>query len=183
MTRYWKLLVVAMAAACGSPDATPSAPLGEIIGRIEIDQDVPEPNCRVLIEGTPRGAKCDLNGQFEIRALDPGKWDLRIIADQVGAPVLVRKITTAANPGLITDVGAIRIAKPGRIGGHIAAPPGVPLPFIVISVPRFGVATSPDPTTLGYLLERVPPGVHEVAFTTATGADVREMITVRPDET
>ena len=180
--RRWLASVVVFVAACGSPEPTQNAPLGEIIGRIEIDQDVPQPGCRVLVEGTPRGALCDQQGQFSLRALDPGKWDLRIIANDADS-IPSRRITTAANGGFITDLGAIRIARPGRIGGHLTVPPGQTAPFAVFSVPGFGVATSLDQQNLAYLLAPVPAGYHDVVLTTDRGDFVQQNVLVHPDGT
>ncbi len=176
-------MVMAVLAACGSPDATHSVPLGEIIGHVTIDDDTALPTCRIFVEGTPRGAACDTDGQFTLRALDPGQWDLRIIDDLAMSPIPSKRVTTAANPGLITDLGAIRIAKPGKIGGHLSVPPGTTAPFTVISVPKYGVTTSPDPTNHGYLLDRVPPGLHDVVLTTDGGSVVQHGVKVFAGET
>src|SRR5262245_55336740 len=86
---------------CGEPETSPEVLLGEVIGRVERDLDLPQEGCTVRVEGTPRAAKCDGNGQFSIRQLDPGKWDLEIIANEQQSFLPSRKITTAANGGFI----------------------------------------------------------------------------------
>ncbi|MBV8762299.1 MAG: thrombospondin type 3 repeat-containing protein [Deltaproteobacteria bacterium] len=177
--RFWSTCVlVVVVAGCGSPKSTQTAPLGELIGRIEIDQDVPQPGCKVYVDGTPREATCDDAGQFDLRGIEPGHVTLRVVANEADSAIPARTVATAANPGFITDLGAVRIAKPGSIGGHVIAPPGVTVPFSVISVPGFSAATSPDPSNLGYVLDHVPPGVHEVVLTTDTGAVIHEPVTV-----
>lgn len=176
--RLWSTCVLWMVVACGSPKSTATAPLGELIGRIEIDQDVPQPGCKVYVDGTPRSATCDDAGQFDLRGVEPGHVNLRIVANEADSAIPSRTVTTAANPGFITDLGAVRIAKPGSVGGHILVPPGTNVPFAVISVPGFSAATSPDPSTLGYVLDHVPAGVHEVVLTTDSGAVIHEPVTV-----
>lgn len=188
--RSWILvsgLVLASAAGggcggCDGPDPTTTTPLGAIIGRVEIDLDVPQPGCRVRVRGTPRAADCDQRGQFEIRLIDPGKWELDIVANQAMSPVPARQLTTAANPGFITDLGAVRIARPGAIGGHVVVPPGTPLPSAIITIPGFAIASAPDPTTRGYVLDRVPAGLHDVVLITAAGDVVHADVVVRPDD-
>jgi sugar lactone lactonase YvrE len=175
-------LMLSGCGGCGEPEDTAEIQLGEVIGRVEIEQDVPQPGCKIHVDGTPRAADCDQNGQFSIRQLDPGKWDLQIVANEQDSRIPARKITTAANGGFITDLGAIRIARPGKIGGHVVSPAGTQVPYAVISIPGFAVATAPDPTNRGYVLERVPAGVHDVVLTTADGDVVKTAVLVRPDE-
>ncbi|HEY5922058.1 MAG TPA: thrombospondin type 3 repeat-containing protein, partial [Kofleriaceae bacterium] len=174
-------LVLGGCGGCGEPEATPEILLGEVIGRVEIEQDVPQAGCKIRVDGTPRAATCDQNGQFTIRQLDPGKWDLQIVANEQDSLIPSRRITTASNPGFITDLGAIRIARPGQIGGHVRAPVGTQIPYAVISIPGFAVATQPDPSNRGYVLQRVPAGVHDVVLTTADGDVIVEKVLVRPD--
>jgi sugar lactone lactonase YvrE len=170
--RWLVVLVVSLlggCGGCGEPDASAEILLGEVIGRVEIDQDIPQPGCKIHVEGTPRAATCDQQGQFTIRQLDAGKWNLQIVANEQDSRIPARKITTASNAGFITDLGAIRIARPGRVGGRVVTPVGTDLPYSVISIPGFAVASAPDPTNNGYLLDRVPAGVHTVVLTTAMG--------------
>src|SRR6185295_3848 len=54
------------------------------------------------------------------------------------------------------------------------------LPFIVITVPEFGAATSVDSQTRGYFLSGVPPGIHDVILTTDAGVAVNADIPVAP---
>jgi hypothetical protein len=185
--RLLGLLVVSLslfAAACGSdsaPPATVTPPPGELIGRIEVAADVPLGSCQVLLEGTPLGSRCDASGQFDIRNVPPGRWDLRVIPDPDGTGLPARRVAAASNSGFVTDIGALRLAPPGSVGGHILSASGTP-PFAVISVPAYGVVTAPNANG-GYLLTGVPPGVHEVVLTTDDGRVIKTNVTVLPTQT
>ncbi|HUQ03134.1 MAG TPA: hypothetical protein VM261_11615 [Kofleriaceae bacterium] len=147
---------------------------GEIIGRVETSADVPSGNCRVLVDNAPLGGRCDGGGQFDIRGLPPGRWDLRVTSDAGPLSLPARRVVAASNSGFITDIGVIRVAQPGQIGGRVigAADPGS-----VIILPAFGVATAPNPNG-GYLLEGVPPGVHDVYLVEPDGTVVHADVTV-----
>ncbi len=182
--RFNALVCLCVVAACGSdavPAATATQPPGELIGRIEVAADVPLGTCQVLLEGTPLGARCDASGQFDIKNVPPGRWDLRIVPDPDGNGLPGRRVAAAANPGFVTDIGALRLAPAGAVGGHILSATGAP-PFAVISVPAYGVVTAPNANG-GYLLTGVPPGVHEVVLTTEDGVAVRANVTVLPSRT
>jgi sugar lactone lactonase YvrE len=177
-------LATAALAACGSsntPAETITPPPGEIIGRIEVAADVPLGNCQVLLEGTPLGSRCDASGQFDIRNVPVGRWDLRVIPDPDGAGLPARRVAAASNAGFVTDIGALRLAPPGSVGGHIHGAAGA-VPFAVISVPAYGVVTAPNANG-GYLLTGVPPGVHEVVLTTDDGRIIKTDVTVLPTQT
>ena len=176
--------VLAVLAGCGgdaAPPATVTPPPGELIGRIEVAADVPLGTCQVLLEGTPLGSRCDASGQFDIRNVPPGRWDLRVIPDPDGKGLPARRIAAAANAGFVTDIGALRLAPAGSVGGHILGGGATP-PFAVISVPAYGVVTSPNANG-GYLLTGVPPGVHEVVLTTDGGRVIKSNVTVLPTQT
>lgn len=169
--------------ACGTPDETVQDPLGELIGRIVLDDDVGASGCMVTLEGSPRGARCDQAGEFAILAVDPGRWVLRVVADraaQTGGLIPDMLVTTAANAGIITPLGNLRVAKPGSLGGHAVVPAGQTPPFTILSIPGYGISTALDPTTFGYLFERVPAGVHDVVLTNDSGSLVVEDVQVRP---
>ena len=55
---------------------------GTISGVILNESDEPLPGANILIQGTSIGATTDINGEFQIRQLDVGKYDLRI--DYIG---------------------------------------------------------------------------------------------------
>src|SRR4051812_10478090 len=105
------IVVLALLAACGENSPSPELPTGELIGRVEIAPDVPTGSCPVLLEGSPLGARCDGAGAFDIRGVIPGRWDLRIVADASTA-LPARRVAAGANPGFVTDLGAIRLAEP-----------------------------------------------------------------------
>lgn len=175
-------MVMVLLSACGDDDgSTPPTQLetpGEIIGRVEVAEDVPLGNCQVLLEGAPLGARCDASGQFDIRNVPPGRWDMRLVPDPDGRGLPARRVAAASNSGFVTDVGALRLAPAGAVGGHIVNAAGAP-PFAIISVPAYGVVTAPNENG-GYLLERVPPGVHDVVLTTDSGLVIKSNVTVLP---
>jgi sugar lactone lactonase YvrE len=177
-------LVALALSACGSNDTpaeTATPPPGEIIGRIEVAADVPLGSCQVLLEGTPLGGRCDASGQFDIRNVPVGRWDLRVIPDPDGNGLPARRVAAASNAGFVTDIGALRLSPPGSVGGHITGMDGA-VPFAVISVPAYGVVTAPNANG-GYLLTGVPPGVHEVVLTTDDGRIIKSNVTVLPTQT
>ena len=167
------LVVVATLVACGDPDETIQVETGELIGRVEISAEVPAGDCLVVLEGSPLGARCDGAGAFDIIGVLPGRWDLRVVADASTA-LPSRRVAAAANPGFVTDLGPIRLALPGAIGGRV-----VGVTEGVIVVPAFGIVTAPNDNG-GYLLEGVPPGVHEVVLISGTQSVSRNGITVLP---
>jgi len=167
------LVVVVALVACGDPDETIQVETGELIGRVEVSADVPAGDCLVVLEGSPLGARCDGAGAFDIVGVLPGRWDLRVVADASTA-LPSRRVAAAANPGFVTDLGAVRLAQPGAIGGRV-----VGVTDGVIVVPAFGIVTAPNDNG-GYLLEGVPPGVHEVVLISGTQSVSRNGITVLP---
>lgn len=170
------VVVVLAIAACGDPEPTSQLPTGELIGRVEIAPDIPTAGCLVLIEGSPLGGPCDGAGAFDIPGVVPGRWDLRIVADAATA-LPSRRVAAAANPGFVTDLGAIRIAEPGAIGGHVlGATDGI------VVVPAFGLVSAPNDNG-GYVIQGVPPGIHEVAFVSDAGTVARGGISVSPGKT
>lgn len=164
---------------CGS-DATPPQPTGEIIGHVEVSADVSAGGCLVVLEGTPLGARCDETGQFDIKNVPVGRWDLRIVTDSEASSIPAKRIAAGANPGLISDLGPVRLAKAGSIGGRVlAGGTGADLAFAVIAIPSVGVVTAPNANG-GFLLTDVSPGTHEVVLITEAGTVVRRDINVLP---
>src|SRR5581483_61530 len=108
-------LSLGLLAACNSATKTAAVQPGEIIGRVEISDGVPASSCQVLLEGAPLGAKCDEDGVFDIKKVPPGRWDLRIITDGAATAIPAKRIAAAANPGIVTDEGALPLAKPGSV--------------------------------------------------------------------
>src|SRR5262245_8354459 len=116
---FWVLAPFVLA-GCGSEVvAKMTAPPGEIIGRVEVSEDVAANGCQVILEGTPLGAKCDETGAFDIKHVPSGRWDLRILTDGGAASLPAKRVAAGANPGLVSDIGAVRLAKAGSIGGHV----------------------------------------------------------------
>lgn len=173
------LALVATLAACGGGGSTRElVQPGDIIGRVEAVDGLPLRGCQVLIEGSPKGALCDDNGEFHIVGVPSGRWELRIMPGP-DDDIPGRRIQVAANPGFVNDIGAVRIAAPGFVGGHIDTA-GATLPFSIVTVPAYGAATSPDSNTLGYLLNGVPPGRHDLLLMTDGGMTIKADIDVAP---
>jgi hypothetical protein len=171
--------ICALSVGCGSSvKVAPPLP-GELIGSVEISADVPATGCQVLLEGTPLGARCDETGTFDVRNVPPGRWDLRLVTDGAANALPARRVAAGSNPGQVTDLGPVRLAKPGSVGGHILN--GAPATTMVIAVPELGVVTAPNDNG-GYLLEGVSPGVHQVVLITDDGTVVKDNITVLPGQ-
>ncbi len=167
-------------AACGGePADVAGVPPGEIIGRVETSADIPASGCRVLLEGSPLGAICDVSGGFDIRSVPPGRWDLRIVSDD---PLSLpgKRLVVGANRGFVTDLGPIRLAQPGSIGGRVLG--GGDLGGVIVALPAYGVVTTPN-ANRGYLLIGAPPGRHDVVAIAADGTVVRAGVDVAPDRT
>lgn len=172
------VLAASVLVACGSdPPASELGEPGEIIGRVEVSEDVPASQCRVLLDGTPLGASCDGVGAFDVVGVLPGRWDLTVIDDsEVGlAP---RRLAAASNPGFVTDLGPIRLAQPGFVGGRVTGGP----PDGIVVIPSYGIVTAPNANG-GYLLAGVPPGVHDVVLITNDGTVARAGVRVLPGKT
>jgi hypothetical protein len=170
--------VLLLAGCNNSVKVAPPQP-GELIGRVEISADVPASSCQVLLEGTPLGAQCDDDGTFDIKNVPPGRWDLRLITDGGATALPAKRIAAASNPGLVSDLGAIQLARPGSVGGHVINTGGMDLSLAVVAVPEVGAVTAPN-TNNGYLLDSVAPGAHEVVLITDAGTVVRADVNVLP---
>ena len=74
-------------------------------------------------------------GQFDIKRIPRGRWNLKIIdtSADAGSRLATRRLAAAVNAGFVTDLGAIRLSCPGQIGGRVM--PGANVPFAIISVP------------------------------------------------
>ncbi len=175
--RAWFVAMGMLAACGGDPPASPLGDPGEIIGRIEISEDVPASQCRVLLEGTPLGAPCDGAGAFDVVGVLPGRWDLTVV-DESDRGLAPRRLVAASNAGFVTDLGAIRLAQPGFIGGRVTGGP----PDGIVVIPTYGVVSAPNANG-GYLLSGVPPGVHDVVLITGDGTVARSGVTVLPGKT
>jgi hypothetical protein len=172
-------LVCLLVAGCGSSVKVAPPQPGELIGSVEISTDVPATGCQILLEGTPLGAQCDDAGGFDIRNVPPGRWDLRLISDGGPTALPAKRLAAASNPGLISDLGAVRLAQPGSIGGHVINTGGMDLSLAVIAVPEVGAVTAPNANG-GFLLDSVAPGVHDVVLITDAGTIVHTNVNVLP---
>jgi sugar lactone lactonase YvrE len=177
-------VAVAAAGCGGSGSSTPPEPTGELIGRVELGPDLPLSSCRVTVEGTPLGSPCDASGEFDIRRIAKGRWNLRIedTSPSVATRLAPRRIAAAVNPGFLTDLGAVQLARPGQIGGHLDTAAGQTIPFAILSVPSYGAVAMANANG-GYLIEGVPPGDHDVVLTTDSGSSSQSGVRVFPDST
>ena len=171
-------LAALLVSGCSSTPKAPPPEPGEIIGRVEVSADVPASSCLVLLEGTPLAGKCDESGQFDLRHVPAGRWDLRIITDGAATALPAKRIAAGSNPGQVSDLGAVRLAQPGSIGGHVLNPGGE-LTLAIVAVPELGVVTAPN-SNGGFLLPGVAPGIHEVDLVTDAGTVVRKDVNVLP---
>jgi hypothetical protein len=172
--------LLAGVSACASTEPLPSPPVaaapGELIGRVETAPGVPARRCRVVLEGAPLGALCDEYGQFDVRNVPAGRWDVRVIVDAGERTPPGQRLTVAANSGYVTDLGALLVPPAGAIGGHILHGSAATVDALV-TVPGTGVVTAPTGNG-GYLLTGVPAGVHDVVLIAADGVTERAAITV-----
>ncbi|MBI3185167.1 MAG: thrombospondin type 3 repeat-containing protein [Myxococcales bacterium] len=166
-------LALLAAAACSSPS---SPPRGGILGRLEVGEGLAASSCRVTVEGSPLGARCDELGAFEVRNVPPGRWNLKLSADDGELPP--RRIPAGANPGLLTDIGSVRIPNPGRIGGKVLGQ-AADWSSLIVAVSGTEAVTQPNENG-GYLLERVPPGVHELVLLWGDKSLLRAGVAVAP---
>jgi hypothetical protein len=184
---YHAWLRAALACACaalGACDAattpkTPPVVPGELIGRVEISEDVPISTCRALLEGTPLGGLCDETGEFDIKRVPPGRWNLRIISDGADDALPTRRIAAGVNASQVTDLGPVRLSKPGSIGGRLRSIAGHDLAQAILTIPGLGAVTAPSASG-GYLLEGVSPGLHDVVLLLAEGQAIHANVNVQP---
>jgi hypothetical protein len=181
MRRSLALIVGLVGCSSTTTTKTPPQP-GEIIGSVEISADVPATGCIVLLEGTPLGGHCDETGAFDIRRVPPGRWDLRIITDGGATALPAKRVAAGSNPGLVSDLGAVRLAQPGSVGGHILNPGMTDLSLAIVAVPEIGAVTAPNDNK-GFLLENVSPGEHDVVLITDAGTVIHKNVNVLPQKT
>jgi len=176
----WVAIAFALLTGCkDAPQAEGDDP-GEIIGRVELADNVPAHNCRVLLEGVPLGAKCNDAGEFDIKGVPPGRWEMRVFpGDESVVPM--RRLGVAANPGFVSDLGSLRLASPGSVGGHVSVGgAGVP-PDAFVAIPSYGVVTAVN-SNGGYLLANAPAGVHRVVLLSGENTSVRPDVSVLPSK-
>ncbi len=177
--RFYQVLVLVAVAGCNSATKTVAPEPGEIIGRVEISTDAPASSCQVLLEGTPLGAQCDETGTFDVRRVPPGRWDLRIVTDGAATALPAKRVAAGSNSGQVSDLGALTLAKPGSIGGHLLNVGGMDVSLAIIAVPEVGAVTAPNANG-GFLLDSVSPGLHEVVLITDAGTVIRKDVNVLP---
>lgn len=83
----------------------PVAP-GMIYGRVEAAFGVPVRSCDVQIIGGT-SARCDGRGEFSFTGIAPGRYDIRVRANNQGLGS--RTVTARVNPGVAASLGAIHM--------------------------------------------------------------------------
>jgi hypothetical protein len=146
----------AISVRAGQDKTIPPLP-GEFIGRVELIPSVPiTDGARVLVEGTSLGAKTDESGNFDIRNVPQGSWRLRILYGDLQVSV-----RAGANPGIVTDVGAIVLSAPGSISGRATLLDGSSIKTAIVGIPALGLYVRPNDAG-AYLITGVAPGTREV---------------------
>jgi len=176
------IVVCLLLAACGD-DPTTSIVVehARIIGRVESVDGVPLGKCQVRMDGYPASSRCDSAGAFDLARLPPGRVDLRFVTDLTKKPqATARIVAVAANAGYLTDVGPIRVAAGGAVGGRVKGMTSGTL--AIIAVPQFGAVTAPNDGG-AYLLKDVPPGIHDVVLTLDGGEVIKTNVEVKTKET
>jgi hypothetical protein len=152
-------------AVSGTPDGT-------AFGRIEVVPGVAWTaefgQVRVVIAGLANSTMADENGTFRLEHVPNGIRTLVFLptdARFAASPQRVRTTIVTSDVGEVnaTDIGTFVMARPGSVTGRIImeGTPWINMASLVISIPRFGLVTKPNPDG-GYLLTGVPPGTWNV---------------------
>lgn len=169
-----KALLLLTAVGCSARTPPPPA---ELLGRVELVPGVPVSSCRVSLEGTPLGAKCDELGVFYLKNIAPGRrWNLRIVPP-AETHLPVHRLAFAANAGVVTDLGAVVLPGAGKIGGRVTGSSDAAPLFLTVSGEP--VVTQPN-SNGGFLLDPVSPGTHEVVLIAQDRSLVRKDVVVEP---
>jgi hypothetical protein len=179
MRRVLSLLITLTLAGCGAPATTPVPPPGELIGSVQISSGVADGKCLVLVEGLPLSSPCDESGQFDLRNVPPGRWNLRILDDATLATPGTTRIAVGSNSGQVSNLGALALEQPGSIGGHVKSTDASALANAIIGVPDIGSVTTANADG-GYLLVGVAPGTHDVVLLEAAGSISHPDVGVQP---
>jgi Carboxypeptidase regulatory-like domain len=140
------------------PPPSQGTALGEIIGTVETISGIPAAGATVGVEGTPRGAVCDDNGVFDIRAIDPGSWTLSF-SHQITetGETLTATRETSANGAFITSMPPILLSRPLSIGGTVRNVTAANWGDFYVSVPALNLAAHLSPSGT-FVLNGLPPG-------------------------
>jgi lysozyme len=151
--------------------------MGGLTGTIEFVAEVPVSDAEVFVEGTPCSAATDARGQFVMKHVPPGIYDIQIVASK-GQFSMV-KMTCSVTSNQVTDLGTVRVGKPGQVCGRVVASEPADVLEAVVGVPEQAIYAQPN--AQGYfLLAGIAPGAREVRVFTAgvPGASVR--VDVKP---
>jgi Carboxypeptidase regulatory-like domain len=154
-----------------------SNPSGHIVGHVELAEGVPAAGAKIRVQGTPIGATCDADGNFDVPDVPGGAWKLRVTHPLT--PASVRRVPS--NVGEVTDAGTIRLRGVGSIRGRVMFLNPDDQATAVIAVPEQGIATQPNAAG-GYLLNGVAAGDRQVVLLHArygTGASRMSTVAVQ----
>jgi hypothetical protein len=132
-----------------------------LIGTVEWAPGIPYTGgCKVLLEGTPLAASCDASGQYDVRKVPAGRWDLRIVLPSTVTSAATLRIQAGSNPGSVTSVPTVDIGNLGAIAGKVTMQ-GLDIESAVVGISELHIYVHPS-SGGGYLLTGVPPGRHPV---------------------
>ncbi len=165
----------------GEPAETPGARSATLIGRVMLAPDVPCSGCSVDLPATGLSRLCNAAGEYRITGVPAGQYALTASAVESG-DVPSRTFQVGASAGVISNLETIVLGKAGRIGGRILNAELADLTLAIVGIDGTGVVTAPSDRR-AYLLQGVPPGVHDVTLVTEMGVVVRRGVLVLPDRT
>lgn len=120
-----------------------------------------------MVEGVPLAATTDANGQWSIRGLPPGRWDLNVAHTTTAFGSA--RFQCGGDSAEVGSCGTVVIARAGGINGRITFASTGDYDTAVIGVPELGVFTQIN-CGGGYLLAGVAPGWRKLVVTTNTSS-------------
>ena len=165
----------------GEPAETAGRQSGTLIGRVMLAPDVPAAGCTVKLGGTTLARPCNAAGEYRISGVPPGEYPLTASVPESG-DVAARTVQVGASAGVISNLETIVLGDPGAIGGRILNAELADLTLAIVGIDGTGVVTAPSDRR-AYLLQGVPPGVHDVTLVTELGVVVRRGVVVSPNRT
>lgn len=156
-------LAPSLGAAQSAPPATPSLPPAELIGRAEITPGVPCVGCQVVLEGVPIGATTDAAGNYDLRGVPPGRWDVKITHSTYGQA----RVWCGAMSAVITSCGTTSVTRTGGVSGRVTLNTTADYDTAVVGIPELNVYAQLN-CGGGYILTDVAPGWRKLVVTTSS---------------